>query len=140
MTLADLIDLEVQLARDRESDRADLAARDKELLAGACAARSRPALLERWVEALRAWEPGQPHPGRAVETALRSLRALLVLLGLVLGWGAATAILRYAGAEPVNVWDFLLAFVGLQLVLFVLLLSSFFLPPAALGAPFFGLF
>lgn len=141
MTLADLIDLEVQLARDREADRVELAARDKELLAGdAAAPRSRQALLARWIEALRAAEPGELHPGRAVEGVLGGLRATLVLLGLVLGWGAATALLRYTGSEPVNVWDFLLAFVGLQLVLFVLLLSSFFLPLAALGAPLLGIF
>ena len=67
MTLADLIDLEVQLARDRESDRADLSARDRALLAGAASApRSRQALLERWIEALRAAEPGQLHPGRGL--------------------------------------------------------------------------
>ncbi|MGZ6123936.1 MAG: DUF2868 domain-containing protein [Myxococcales bacterium] len=141
MRLADLIDLEVQLARDRESDRAELSARDRALLAGdRSAARSRQELLHRWLEALRTAEPGQPHPGRAVEGALRGLRSALVLLGLVLGWGAATALLRYTGGEPVNVWDFLLAFVGLQLLLFALLLSSFFLPIAALGAPLFGLF
>jgi hypothetical protein len=141
MTLADLIDLEVQLARDRESDRAELSARDRTLLAGdAPAPRSRQALLARWLGSLRAAEPGQPHPGRAVEGALKGLRSALVLLGLVLGWGAATALLRYSGGEPVNVWDFLLAFVGLQLLLFVLLLASFFLPIAALGEPLIGLF
>ena len=140
MTLADLIDLEVQLARDRDTDRAALVARDRALFAGQEVPRSPQALLRRWLDRLRASERGQPHPGRAVESALRALRAALVLLGLVLGWGAATALLRYTGGEPVNVWDFLLAFVGLQLLLFVLLLSSFFLPLAALGAPLRGPF
>src|SRR4051812_16706313 len=86
MTLADLIDLEVQLARDRESDRAELVARDKKLLAADPARpRSPQAVLARWIEALRAAEPGQLHPGRAVVGALAGLRATLVLLGLVLG-------------------------------------------------------
>jgi len=141
MTLADLIDLEVQLARDRESDRGELLARDKRLLGGDAAKSGSPqSLLARWLEELRAAEPGELHPGRAVAGALSGLRAALVLVGLALGWGAATALLRYTGGEPVNVWDFLLAFVGLQLLLFVLLLSSFFLPLAALGAPLFGIF
>src|SRR3954462_3068371 len=49
MTLADLIDLEVQLARDRESDRADLLVRDRRLLdADATKSPSRQALLARW--------------------------------------------------------------------------------------------
>jgi len=139
MTLADLIDLEVQLARDREADRTALQARDRALLANERGAPPR-ALIQRWLDGLRALEPRQPHPGRAVEGALRALRAGLSLLGLVLGWGAATALLRYSGGEPVNVWDFLLAFVGVQIVLFVLLLASFFLPLLALGAPLWGLF
>jgi hypothetical protein len=46
VTLADLIDLEAQLARDRDADPAALAARDRALLAGDAAppARSDEAL------------------------------------------------------------------------------------------------
>jgi Protein of unknown function (DUF2868) len=138
MTLADLIDLEAQLARDIRLDPVELEARDGGLAAGARLDRS--ALLRRWLEARRTAEPGQLHPGRAVTGALRWIRAALVVLGLALGWGAASALLHYTGQEPVNVWDFLLAFVGIQLLLLLLLLSSFFLPVAALGAPLSGLF
>ncbi|HYV67468.1 MAG TPA: DUF2868 domain-containing protein [Myxococcales bacterium] len=138
MKLADLIDLEAQLARDRSLEPAALDARDGGLLARA--ALDRRSLLRRWLDTRRDAEPGQLHPGRAVLGALRWIRAALVVLGLALGWGAATALLHYTGQEPVNVWDFLLAFVGVQLLLLLLLLSSFFLPVAAAGAPLVGVF
>lgn len=140
MTLADLIDLEVQLSRDREADAAAIEERDRALLAGGAGDAPRRVLLARWLDALRERERGDPHPGKAVETALRALRAALAIAGLVLGWASATALLRYDGRDPVNVWDFLLVFVGIQILLLAVLLSSFFLPLAALGAPVAGLF
>jgi len=72
MTLSDLIDLEAQLARDREADLAVLETRDRALLAGAPGA-SRRTLLERWLQGLRETEPGQLHPGRAVVGVLRGI-------------------------------------------------------------------
>jgi len=141
MKLEDLIDLEVQLSRDRDADPAAVESRDRALLSAAGAPpQSREVLLERWLEALRQGERDQIHPGAAVATALRGVRAALAIAGVVLGWGAATALLRYDGRQPVNVWDFLLVFVGVQLLLLALLLSSFFLPLAAIGAPIAGLF
>ncbi|HYY51415.1 MAG TPA: DUF2868 domain-containing protein [Myxococcales bacterium] len=138
MTLADLIDLEAQLARDRSADPGALDARD----AGSFPEppRDREALVVRWLQARRDAEPGQLHPGRTVANVLRGMRAALVVSGLVLGWGAATAVLRYTGEQPVNAWDFLLVFVGVQLLLFALLIASFLFPVAALGTPLFGLF
>jgi hypothetical protein len=141
MTLANLIDLEAQLSRDRHADPGALAARDRALVAGIAGdPRERGALLSRWLEALRAHEPAALHPGRAVAGTVRGVRGALVLAGLLLGWGAGTAVMSYGGGHPVNVWDFLLAFVGVQLLLLVLLLASFFLPLAAFGAPVLGLF
>lgn len=140
MTLSDLIDLEAQLGSDRDADPAALEARDRRLVASGEAATPRPELLRRWLAALRDDEPRGLHPGRAVAGALRGVRAALVLAGLALGWSAAAAVLHYTGQEPVNVWDFLLLFVGVQLALFVLLLASFALPVSALGLPFLGLF
>ncbi|HET8540717.1 MAG TPA: DUF2868 domain-containing protein [Anaeromyxobacter sp.] len=141
MTLANLIDLEAQLARDRDADPAALAARDRALLARGPVDPRRPgALLARWLDALREREPGALHPGRAVARALAAVRALLAVAGVGVGWGAATALMTYGGGHPVNVWDFLLAFVGLQAALLVLLLALFLLPLAAAGAPLAGLF
>lgn len=141
MTLSDLIDLEAQLARDRDGDPEALAARDRAALAGRDAGEgSRAALLRAWLGALREREPGLLHPGRSVERALGIVRAALAAGGVLLGWGAATALLRYTGEHPVNVWDVLLAFVGVQLLLLALLLASFLLPAAAARPPLLGLF
>jgi hypothetical protein len=138
MTVADLIDLEAQLARDRDADVAVLERRDRALLAGVASA-SRPALLTRWLERMREAHPGTVFPGRTISSVLSGIRAVLVIIGFILGWAAASALLRYTGTEPVNVWDFLLAFVGVQLLLFALLLGSFVVPLAAVGKPLLGL-
>jgi uncharacterized protein DUF2868 len=147
MTLPDLIDLEAQLARDRDAAPAAVAARDRALLrdgaAGDALRGGRKgdgpgALFAAWLEALREHEPGRLHPGATVAAALRGVRSALVVGGLALGWGAAAAVLRYTGRDPVNVWDFLLAFVLLQVLLFALLLGSFVLPLAAVGRPLLG--
>jgi len=138
MTLVDLIDLEAQLARDREAESGALEARDRPLVGGAPAERG--ALLGRWLAALREREPGRLFPGRAVTAALSGLRAALAIAGLALGWAAVTAVLRYTGGHPVNVWDFLLAFVGVQLLLLLLLVASLLAPAAAAGAPLRALF
>src|SRR5689334_13963712 len=142
MKLADLIDLEAQLGRDRVADPGALDARDRALIARERlpSGVGRSAILERWLSALRDSEPGNLHPGSTVAGTLRAVRWGAAIFGLALGWGAATALLRYTGQEPVNVWDFLLVFVGLQILLFVLLLGSFFLPVPALGAPLAGFF
>jgi hypothetical protein len=123
MTLADLVDLEAQLARDHDADPAALAARDR-ALAPASPGEERGALLSRWLERLREADPAALRPGRAVASALAALRALLLLAGLVAGWGVATALLGYRGGHPVNVWDVLLALVGSQVLLLLLLAAA----------------
>jgi hypothetical protein len=138
MTLIDLLDLEAQLARDREMNPPALEARDRMLLAGGGAPFKRDALIHRWLVALRERDPGAFFPGSAVASALSWLRALLAIAGAALGWGAATAVLHYTGDSPVNIWDFLLGFVGLQLLLLALLVVTFLIPMAAFGAPVFG--
>jgi hypothetical protein len=142
MTLADLVDLEAQLLRDRDADPAVLELRDRALLAGADAPRPRDPhrLLSRWLERLRAAEPGRTFPGEAVARALRAVRLALVLLGFALGWGAAAALLRFEGPHPVNVWEYLLAFVGVQLLLLVVLVVAFAAPRATAGIPLVGAF
>ena len=84
-----------------------------------------------------ALRPSIPPPPKSAR-ALGAVRAALVLAGAVLGWGAASAVMTYGGGHPVNVWDFLLAFVGVQLALLALLVALFVLPLAATGAPVAG--
>lgn len=138
MTLTDLIDLEAQLARDREADPIVLEARDRALVPDGMPRERRGTLLARWLEALREREPGRLQPGRTIKNVLLALRATLALAGFLVGWGAATAVFRYTGEHPVNIWNFLLLFVWLQIFLFVLLIGSLLLPLATLREPILG--
>lgn len=138
MKLAALVDLEAQLAQDAGADPEALHVRDRALVAEAPAGARPHALLVRWLSALRAQEPQRAFPGRRVAAALRTVAALLVVLGLALGWSAASVVLLYEGAQPVNVWDVLLVFVGVQLLLLALLLVSFVFPVGSLGVPLLG--
>jgi hypothetical protein len=140
VTLADLIDLEAQLARDREAPSGALERRDRALLKDEPARLPRGDLLHRWLAALREHEPGLLFPGRTVSRTLSGVRVALAAIGLVLGWGAAAALLRYTGEHPVNVWDVLLALVGVQLLLLLSLVAAFLFPLATLGAPLLGVF
>lgn len=169
MTLADVIDLEAQLGRDRDADPEALDARDRRLASGKPPSmgreglllnpqapgsppgasfrrwlaerresRRRALLIKCWLDALRGSAPGRFFPGRAVAQSLRTVRAVLVALGALLGWGTAVAVLHYDGREPVNVWNFLLVMVGVQLLLLALLLGSFLLPGIGGGVPLLG--
>src|SRR5207248_1549088 len=80
MTLADLVDLEAQLARDRSADPAALEGRDTGSFPEA--PRDRGVLIARWLQARRDAEPGQLYPGRAVANVLRGIRAALLIAGL----------------------------------------------------------
>ncbi|HSN91365.1 MAG TPA: DUF2868 domain-containing protein [Anaeromyxobacteraceae bacterium] len=140
MNLSTLIDLEAQLQRDREIDPGALALRDASLAGGHPDPRRPHAAVEAWVRGLREREEGGLLPGRSLARALRLVRAVLAVAGLLLGWGAAAALLRFDGPHPVNVWDLLLALVGLQIVLLVLLLASLFFPVSSIGLPLLGLF
>jgi hypothetical protein len=137
--LADLIDLEAQLARDRDVDPGALEVRDHGLVPPPRPDPSRPhAALARWLEALRAAEPGSLFPGRGIERALRLTRLALGASGLAFGWLAAASLLAFGGPHPVNVWDYLLAFVGVQLALLVLLAIALAAPAGSLGVPLLG--
>jgi hypothetical protein len=72
-----------------------------------------------WLEGLRA--SGAALPGRSVGTAYRLLILALVMLGLVIGWGAAAALFHYDGTRPVNVVNVLAVFVAAQVCLLLLL-------------------
>jgi len=138
LQLADVVDLEAQLARDAGQAADALHRRDRALAAAADGA-DRRGVVGAWLAALRGTEAGRDLPGRRVAGALRAVTALLVAAGLVVGWSAATVVLGYDGSRPVNVWDVLLVLVGVQLALLALLLASFAAPVASLGVPLLGL-
>jgi hypothetical protein len=140
MTLEDLIDVEAQLSRDREHDPAGVAARDRAIARAEGLDATLPhAALAGWLRALEtAEEPERLRPGRAVARALRIARAVLAAAGLVAGWGTAAALLRFDGAQPVNVWDFLLVLVGGQILLLAALVVVVLSPRASQAIPFLG--
>jgi hypothetical protein len=137
MTLADLVDLEVQLARDRDEDPAALAERDR-LLPRAAPGDPPARALRRWLAALRAGQPAELWPGRRVAAAAGLLAGSLAVAGLALGWAAATALLRFDGPHPVNVLDYLLAFAGAQVVLLAALALSLLPPVRRAALPLLG--
>lgn len=123
MKLEDLIDLEAQIAADEDRDAETLRARDRDAFGQLQVddPSDRHTLLTRWLAVLRG--QGQaPDLGRRVLFGYRWLTYLLVLLGLGLGWSAASLLLHYEqGQPPVNVGYFLLVVIGVQLGLLVLL-------------------
>jgi hypothetical protein len=120
MRVADLVDLEAQLARDGGVPDRQLAARDGAIAAAqGLGGRAPREAVAAWLAALRASAADRLDPGTRVESALRWARLVLVALGLALGWGAMTALVGLSGRNPVNVWSYLLAFVFTQLILFL---------------------
>ncbi len=118
LTLAELIDLEVQLATDADRDPGELVARDaavgERIGAGRMADR-RHALLRGWLSSLGATGPGSV--GRRVQTFYRVVGWIAAASSLLAGAGTAAALLRYDGRDPVNIINFLAVLVGLQVLL-----------------------
>ncbi len=119
LTLAELVDLEARVAADQALDPEALRERDRKLHAAlAPQGEGRAALLVAWLEALGA---ERPRLGERVARAHRLLGALLVVLGLGMGWSAAALVLHFDGTRPVNVAAALAVLVLLQLALLLLL-------------------
>lgn len=118
LTLAELIDLETQLAADIEADSSKLVARDTaigEAIGATRMVNRRHALLRAWLGAVGASGPGSV--GRRVQGFYRIVGWIAAGLSLVGGAGTAAALLRYDGRDPVNIVNFLAVLVGLQLLL-----------------------
>jgi hypothetical protein len=131
LQLADLVDVELQLLRDRDASREDVRRRDRRIGiaidAGAHLSSSDPdarlAVLRGWVRAVHA-EAGHESAGARMVRAYHALGWLLTLFGLSSGTGAAAAVLSYDGTRPVNVVHFLVLFVAVQAILVLLLALS----------------
>lgn len=123
--LADVVDVEIQLHRDRDRPREELRRRDRAigLALREIDAADRRALLGGWVRAVQK-EEGDAGAGETFVRVTHALAWLLALFGLLSGAGAASAVLAYDGKHPVNVVHFLAVFVGLQLLLLLLFVSS----------------
>jgi len=128
-SLADLIDLEVLMAR-RDAGEAlavevelDAVSADEAVpgdLAADLGLRRRAAaeLLRRSRAA------AAPLPGERVVRGYRAAGWLLGLLALLLGSGVARGALSFHGGDPINVWRFLGGLVLLQVALFALLIVA----------------
>ena len=137
--LADLIDLEAQLARDRDAPPGALEVRDRALLAATPDEDDGRTPYDAGSSRCGSGSRASSSPG-ARSRALSAVRLALAALGLTLGWGAAAAVLRYTGEHPVNVWDVLLVLVGIQVLLLLTLVAALAFPVATLGAPLLGVF
>jgi len=119
-TIADLIDFEQLLASPADADE-DRRIFDTQI-APRIDARSiddRSTVLRAWLDVRRAGAPGVL-AGEAYDTGRRSMQAVAVVLGFVVGAGLAGSLLAQGGAEPVNALLFLFWTVGIQWLLLAL--------------------
>lgn len=123
--VADIIDLEAQLALDRVAAHAQggqasgLDQRDREIGA-ALQSQNDDELLRGWVIAMR--ERSDHLPGQRLMVVLAGLRALGLLAALATGVLLASAALRYDGSQPVSVLSALALLVFLPGLLLLLTL------------------
>jgi hypothetical protein len=139
LTLAELIDLEVRLLDDRTRDPDDIARRDArvaESLAPNVGALPRPALVRAWLGAVT--PAGELSTGARVSAFYRLLGWVLPITFFVMGAGTAAGLLVYDGRDPVNIMNYLVVLVGLQIVLIVL--TSIAMLPSAWLRGFVRLF
>jgi hypothetical protein len=124
LSLAELIDLESQLAADRVLDRQTLRERDEALAPQVLAETAvglspgRHEVFRRWLAALH--PAGEISPGERVQAIYRIVAAVLAVLAFLSGSATAAALLRYDGSQPVNIVHFLAVFVVGQLGLALL--------------------
>ncbi|MEO1172667.1 MAG: DUF2868 domain-containing protein, partial [Myxococcota bacterium] len=112
MRIADLINIEAQIARDSETAYEELLVRDHGLVpVDQARTLERSALLERWIHSV---SEGSDVGTHAVQ-GYRFAAVALVCLGAALGVGTARATLHYDGSHPVNVLYFLFVFVVVQI-------------------------
>jgi hypothetical protein len=123
--LADLVDLEVHLVRDRDADPEALRARDRRVFraAGVAAGAPRGDVLSAWLDGLRA-EAGEPSLGDRVAGGARTALTVLFLLGVLVGISTGTLLLRFDGTRPVNVVEWVLVMVLLQVLLVLVVVGG----------------
>jgi len=96
LDLAELVDLELQLHRDRSADPAQVRRRDAGIGREICAdgvPASRAQVLRRWLQALEQRRPrSAPTPGRRLAAAYRLASWSLIFVGLASGASAAAAL------------------------------------------------
>lgn len=131
--LPDIIDIEYFQHLDQDTDEVELHRRDRDLYlrlredGDHPASLSRRRLLRLWLTQRRLADRdglAEQPPGQLVARALGLLAKLAGLKGLVVGLLAGLSFFTYSGETPVNVFHFLLVFIGAQLLLAVLALAG----------------
>lgn len=133
MKLAEYIEVDRQLqlaSENRGSNAARLLQRDRAIwrklnARSGTGSDEDEALLSAWVSDVSGTR--EDSLGARLSGAVWWTSVLLAVFGLLSGVGAAAALLRYDGAQPINVLFFLGAIVGVQLLLLPLLTLSFLL-------------
>ncbi|MGH8527495.1 MAG: DUF2868 domain-containing protein, partial [Gammaproteobacteria bacterium] len=127
--LADLINLQQQLNEDSSLSEPERHRRDREI-AKRFAGKSRDfkGQLRHWLHSVCA--DAAESKGHRADLARRLIGLVLLVLGLLSGWGAAMALFDYDGTDPVNVVNILAIFVLGQITL--LLLFAFAMLPGGL--------
>lgn len=131
--LPDIIDLEYFHNLDQETGEAALHRRDRDFYLRLRDHGDNPAslprrrLLQLWLTQRRLADSdsmAEQPPGQLIARALGLLGKLAGLKGLVVGLVAGLSFFTYSGETPVNVFHFLLAFIGVQLLLALLALAG----------------
>ncbi|MGH8578764.1 MAG: DUF2868 domain-containing protein [Gammaproteobacteria bacterium] len=127
--LADLINLQQQLNGDSSLSESERHRRDREI------AKRFPGKSRDFKGQLRHWlhsvcVDAAESKGHQAELARRLIGLVLLVLGMLTGWGAAMALFDYDGTDPVNVVNILAIFVLGQMML--LLLFAFAILPGGL--------
>jgi len=129
-----IIDLEFLVHLDENENEERLASRDRAIYLNApekdSSTSNRQELLQLWLNKRLSdtFAPnGPPSPGNLFGSALQLTTVSLLLLGLLSGLGAGFSFFAYTGTTPVNVFHFLLLFVGSQFILTLLLLAGLLL-------------
>lgn len=135
--LADLIDIQAQIAHDQPHDRAQLQQRDRAIGIGLPShhnAAGKPADnrknlhdLRHWIKIVRqqsadAGNRGATFSGDSVQQSVNITLFVLWLGGLIGGWFLTQTVLHYDGAQPLNLINSLLVLVGFQLFMLLLLI------------------
>lgn len=136
LQLPDIINMEYLFHEDREKAPATLHKRDREICLTLEKEQpkgtplSQTAKLFGWIQARIKQEfpsADSRNPGEIFTDTLHFASFATVVLGILFGTLAGLAFFSYTGKTPVNVFQFLLLFIGTQLFLILLRFSSFLL-------------
>lgn len=129
--LAALVDLVLQFRDDESLPALELRRRDRAIGRDLADLRAHPReQIQAWLGRVRAQGTGSP--GLRVARVHAASSLVLALVGLALGWAAATTVFHYDGSHPVNVIRVLAVFVFAQLAL-LLFLGILLAPPSISG-------